>query len=487
MEEPEQEQEQRAGELAADEAAEATHEAAHVAVSSQDVEPASPPIAEQRKPSTQGDSKAGKEDEGAAPHHPPAASVVEEEEAGMSRRTYEKPWLSEKGLASMRKRQAKEKARDVQDFESRLAAIYHGMDDPDGTNAQVDAILSQTSTTKQIKRAQLHDEWQTEVFDKIQSQVETYVETLDVKALEHALLDRSNAYCATVNSRGVFREVLDPNTYDPFDNPAGQCRVSTGGLRDPLHRDLDKDAYERRLLRTAGCSYPTEPPPLGPGMSRLPPGDWLGETLRESRHGRHHNNKGEVEMKLAHTTGVARTASLQGSVVLDHYGFPRDNGATATDFPSGGKAPVLGADRNGGNVGAILARGEELVSPSKGERTGDTWLEMRGKGRPASYGLAAARPRHMFETLSGHDEPSRPPRGALGDAWLEMRGKKVTEAMSSGHPKELFMVLSHGGADSGIPVRDAWISTKGRRVYPPSSTAGMLYINPTPPSPSAPA
>ena len=34
------------------------------------------------------------------------------------------------------------------------------MDDPDGTNAQVDAILSQTSTTKQIKRAQLHDEWQ---------------------------------------------------------------------------------------------------------------------------------------------------------------------------------------------------------------------------------------------------------------------------------------------------------------------------------------
>ena len=42
---------------------------------------------------------------------------------------------------------------------------------------------------------------QTEVFDKIQSQVETYVETLDVKALEHALLDRSNAYCATVNSR----------------------------------------------------------------------------------------------------------------------------------------------------------------------------------------------------------------------------------------------------------------------------------------------
>lgn len=210
--------------------------------------------------------------------------------------------------------------------------------------------------------------------------------------------------------------MIDRATYDPYANATGTFKVVTSGLRDPLDRDLRKDAYERSLLRSAGCSYPVrgeasaasttsytpiqavcldhvfycagdvecmqhavacsrnsypsptfrsppqlELPPVPPGTRRLPPPTWGAATFSETLHGRNYNTHGEVEMRHPHPTMAPKVQSLQGTVVIDHYQFPRDSAATAPDFPPGGKAPVasMNAKIHADAVGAILKLGDK--------------------------------------------------------------------------------------------------------------------------------
>lgn len=260
---------------------------------------------------------------------------------------------------AQRRQQARDE-RAAERFASTLASIQDGMDRADGVNAEVDRIVRSAQEGRERRKYATYAEWQTEVFEKIQSQVESHVESLDVHDLERSLLARSNAYCKTAATRGVYREVIDRETYDPYAFATGTFKVDTSGLRDPLDRDLRKDAYERSLLRSAGCSYPLELPPVPPGTRRLSPPSWGAATFSESVHGRHYNTHGELDMRKRHPTASTRVDSLTGKVVIDHYGFPRDSAATATDFPAGGKAAIasMNAKIHHDAVGQILKAGD---------------------------------------------------------------------------------------------------------------------------------
>ena len=81
-------------------------------------------------------------------------------------------------------------------------------------------------------------------------------------------------------------------------------------LRDPTDRELRKDAYERSLLRTAGCSYPAEPAqPVG-SVGRMGPTEWLGSTVMEGMHGRHYDTHGAVALRTGHSTTAATQSAL---------------------------------------------------------------------------------------------------------------------------------------------------------------------------------
>lgn len=124
--------------------------------------------------------------------------------------------------------------------------------------------------------------------------------------------------------------------------------------------------WQRRRLTPAlppcdGAALQLELPPVPPGTRRLAPLSWDAPSFAESVHGRHYNTRGEVEMHHRHepTTG-RRVGSLLGAVAIDHYGFPRDPGATADDFPPGGKGQVssMSARIRADAVGRILKHGE---------------------------------------------------------------------------------------------------------------------------------
>lgn len=328
-----------------------------------------------------------------------------------------------------RRQQLKEE-RAAERFASTLASIQDGLDRADGVNAVVDRIVRSAQDSRDRRKHDTHAEWQAEVFDKIQAQVEAHVDSISVPDLERSLLARSRAYCRTADSRGVFREVIDRETYDPFAYSKGACRVATAGLRDPLDRDLRKDAFERSLLRSAGCSYPVrsgctckscgaggrcfargvvsvccpllrssdrqtapprpasqlELPPVLSGMRRLAPPSWGPAAFSDSLHGRNYNTHGEVEVPKPHLTQSARLAALAGKIVIDHYSFPRDSGATATDFPAGGKAPVANSKVRADAVGRILTQGE-----SGAEKVAFVPPRPRAAGWPAPPLLAAKR------------------------------------------------------------------------------------------------
>ena len=86
--------------------------------------------------------------------------------------------------------------------------------------------------------------------------------------------------------------------------------MRTRELRDPTDRELRKDAYERSLLRTAGCSYPSEPPPPVGSVGRMGPTEWLGSTLAESMHGRHYDTHGAIALRAEHATSAETHAAL---------------------------------------------------------------------------------------------------------------------------------------------------------------------------------
>ena len=96
----------------------------------------------------------------------------------------------------------------------------------------VDETLRVSETARAKKKAALYESWKREVYDKISSQIDDAVNSLDPHDVKRHLQTQYEAFLSASNHKaGIFRDIVIETDYDPFAHTApawsrSTCRAS---------------------------------------------------------------------------------------------------------------------------------------------------------------------------------------------------------------------------------------------------------------------
>lgn len=385
-------------------------------------------------------------------------------------------------------RKAEEAARKEQEFQSRYADVLDGILDNGGIMGESAYALNHSQRIKSQKKKGLHDEWSTEVFDKIQARLKSKLDGSDVQKLEERLNNQMNDFLAASNSKiGIFLDAIDKSEYDPLKyTKESAVIIDTADVRDPLKRDLLKPMYEQQLMeKLCGNSPSSSPRHLKAlGKDTLDIKSWGELKIAATPYGHAMDKEGNyIVTPLSDSVVAAR----KSHIVMDHYGYPnKDNELADKEMGKRGKGSVAPP----GATGEAMSRGlfslmqQTHVSGTAknepvGQSTGDLWLDAKGKAKMA--GPEASRGLDLKSILhqTGPDPYKSPGMAGKGDWWLEAKGK--------GHPPGPEMTRGRKGLAEtlqqtsnpyvdGRALGDYWLETKGKKALKPKSEISMKEI-----------
>ncbi|KAK9829174.1 hypothetical protein WJX72_004311 [[Myrmecia] bisecta] len=391
------------------------------------------------------------------------------------------------------------------EFQAMFEQLTRGRHAQDGIVGEMTELLASTQTAKDKKRQALYEEWNTKVFEKIQSRIAAELDARSTEDIENRLYEQYAQYLNTVNAKdGVFRDTIIESDYNPLESRRWAIRVPTGDIQDPLKRDLEKTMREKQLIgkRVRG--------PV-PGKETLKVTMW--DKLDATPSGHHMDKDGDYILKSMTKEELALRAS---HIHMDHYTYPRGNAYALAECPPGKlMVPPIGgrtdlfetlqmrgdpyaehrADRDAWLVaswsegkrmvdGPEVLRGRkdlsetlhQLSNPYQDQRTlGDQWLEAKGKRRVDGPEQHRGR-KDLFGTIQQDATPVIKSH-AVGDQYLEdmwFRGKR-TDGVSDGCKgrRDLYAILHQRGvnpyrqgAAASEKVGDAWLEGRGKKLIP---------------------
>lgn len=236
-----------------------------------------------------------------------------------------------------RMKDAERKLRAAQ--ERRLKSIE---DEQAGFVAQTDAFLQRKKDEDELRKKDMHNLWNENVYQRIQQQIAKKCGSIDSAALREELHQLQENYIQTVNMKTVFRDIIIESEYDPFLSKKRVMKIDAeprsktrwDGIVDPLQEQIDKvmEIHEGRehLLQKGGRTV-------------LPLEQW--DKVEATPHGfaaRIFDESQQPKDPAADQRGrVLRNKSYgDGHVLptLDHYDYVRDKGECArAEAPRGKK------------------------------------------------------------------------------------------------------------------------------------------------------
>jgi len=131
------------------------------------------------------------------------------------------------------------------DEAKRLQAIE---DEEAGFVQEVNQRLKQKETEEKITRKELLNLWTEKVYGKIENQIAKQVRETDPTELAERLESQMEDYVQTVGRKTVFRDIIIESEYDPFSSKKHQIKVDArlktrdheDGIVDPLREQIDK-------------------------------------------------------------------------------------------------------------------------------------------------------------------------------------------------------------------------------------------------------
>eukprot|EP00760_Papus_ankaliazontas_P034432 PhM_4_TR7189/c0_g1_i1/m.29960 len=196
-------------------------------------------------------------------------------------------------------------------FEKRFEAL---VDESMNFVRSVGEVVEEYETRMQRRKERLYDEWCQNVFDPIQLNVDTNVNSMSRKELNRRRCEAFEAYLSEFNkkSAGLFRDIIIEADYDPL---AHQKSGTVKYKRPQLKDDPTKNRETREANRIA--------PPLqqqrrgGPTGARVDVTAWA--TIESTPYGWHANEPPEKTAAIS----AAKQAKVQKStLVMDHYQVP---------------------------------------------------------------------------------------------------------------------------------------------------------------------
>uniref|UniRef100_A0A7R9V1T4 Uncharacterized protein n=1 Tax=Chlamydomonas euryale TaxID=1486919 RepID=A0A7R9V1T4_9CHLO len=365
--------------------------------------------------------------------------------------------------ARMEARMAHNAAKREDEFQSMYADVLAGLGNDSGIMGDTQYTLTHAARTKAQKKRELYEEWDAEVFSKIQDRLQSAVDARTTRQVEARLKSQMDSYIHTTNTRlGVFCDIIDSASYNPLAAHDSSIRIPTGDLYDPVKRDLLKTEREKALMAAPGQDASS---PLG--KATLDVRVWDDMHIKATPYGHCVDETGAyVPRALPESVVNVR----RSRVPMDHYDYPnRDNGAAKLEAGRPGKstaAPVPGAGPNG-IFGVLQQTGAGAPK--------DRWLDHKGKAKPDGPEVRRGR-RDLTETIQQSGNPYQDGR-SLGDTWLEAKGKAMPPGpeMRRGRRNldEIIQQTSNPYQD-GRALGDAWLEAKGKApVAAPAAASTM--------------
>eukprot|EP01043_Picozoa_sp_COSAG02_P001201 COSAG02_NODE_24_length_52386_cov_726.042898_20_plen_358_part_00 len=172
-------------------------------------------------------------------------------EAGMTKKEWKRKLLQERHLANQA-RMAEHLKRTIEAAGNRRELKFQqnlkDLRDNREFVADIFAKVEAADAAKLQKQKKLYDEWESEVFDKIQEQVVDQVDALDIFEMEARKQKLFKEYMAAENrmQEGIKRDVVIKADYDPYQWKKHAVRYKQTTIADPVKRDLEK-MYEDKL------------------------------------------------------------------------------------------------------------------------------------------------------------------------------------------------------------------------------------------------
>ncbi|KAL6759315.1 hypothetical protein V8C86DRAFT_2577846 [Haematococcus lacustris] len=380
--------------------------------------------------------------------------------------------------ASVQRKQAATEAAREAAFQQDFADVLQGLDAGNSTHHVMgDTQYSLEHKRKVVaqKQASLHQEWESQVFDTIQSRLQSAVDSRSPGAISRRLRGQAAEYLHATNTKlGVFRDVIIEEDYNPQAAHNHTIQIPTGDLRDPLKRDVLKPQHEAQLM---GQTLPTEPL----GKATLDNQMWDALHIHATPYGHCVNSEGQYVIRPASSKVVAMR---QSHVPMDHYTYPNyDNQAALAEAGKSGKHPVPGASQGRSGMTQIL----QATCQQHPEVTGgDSWLEAKGKAHPPGPEQRRGR-RDLTQVITQQGNPYQDGQ-KQGDQWLEARGKGTSPlpACLRDRPSLTEVLQQSSNPYKGGPkTGDQWMEAKGKGHLPGPQPALATFINRSdhPPSP----
>jgi hypothetical protein len=185
----------------------------------------------------------------------------------------------------------------------------------------------------------MFDEWNSQVYGKIQSRVTEKVESMPTSEITRKRNEEFQKFLNTTNSKGaIFRDIIIESEYDPLEPNRNCIKVRSDDLVDPTSRVLDKDREEKHMLanktamRNAKKCHTREV---------LDVKDWGTGRIESTPHGFF-----DKMMSREHAASSSSPKPVSGTfksmVKFDHYNIEKGRQVLESEFPKGKRMnPIL--------------------------------------------------------------------------------------------------------------------------------------------------
>ena len=358
-------------------------------------------------------------------------------------------------LKAFQRKKMERAVRAHERFESMLDDVMSGIDGvkkdaetPSGILREMDDMVDKRRAAYERKREEIHDEWQSDVFDRIQRQVKAHVDAIDPEELSDRLRAYHDEYYERDREKqeynhrsGLFLDECLAYDYDAFEkNRAHAFQYTIDSLRDPTKRDVHKFVKEKLaagLIKREAALAGTTP------KYTLESKHW--NNLKYTMHGRYVDEDGNALAPDAAIPGYFRQCDTEtGEKMWNRHTAD----LTQYDAPTGNEFANAEWERWRGTQHVQMDYGPHGKLSLKG---GSSWKDYRGGER-------------MRELV----EQRRPPGVTGGDYELEKKPHKTS--------------MRDGAFYTLVPIRPR--SRGGRRslrTFPGASLRpGSLAFNPRP-------
>ena len=302
------------------------------------------------------------------------------------------------------------------EFDEMFGLVIEGIAKEKDIMKDVDETLRVSETARAKKKAALYESWKREVYDKISSQIDDAVNSLDPHDVKRHLQTQYEAFLSASNHKaGIFRDIVIETDYDPFAHTAPA---------------------------------------------------WSRSTCRASR---------TCEAGPAEVSGGAEVADEEGGPEVGQGGQGRP--VEVEDGGAGARHPARDSAGGHGLEGVPKAvrlkpRGVQSLRGVRAERRGGSGAPggPQGEGVPGPPGMEGKRKdlfslMSMVDSLKSHAELLADGQ-TQGDTWLEHKGKGYAEKPKNPMGrKDLFAVISHEATYSKETQVDEMGARQGRRTF----------------------